>query len=1117
MTDAMKIAAVLAEERAQIIAGATDAHTPPGPFIGLAFSGGGIRSATFCLGVLQALAARKKLASFDYLSTVSGGGYIGSWLSAWIHRAGLNTVQESLAKLGSQQGDPPGCEEAPEVTWLRRYSNYLAPRSGLLSLDSLTLVATWLRNVMLNLVVVLSVMSAVFLVPLLLLEFVDDFAGPPRAFGFAAAWAALLFFCMIAFNLWHQGLSVNRRRNWLITPDGVVATVLVPAVLAACLGALWLFRQPTLDGLTQAIRYFVLLLLVVWVVWFVTSVSKRNGPGVQVVAFEAIVYLLAGSVAFGVGIGAVYLVYSFWSTTLGGTFVVDGPNPARELALVIALGPPAILGAFGLASIVFTGLVGRVYFERSREWWSRMSSWLMIITAAWLSLALLSFYALPLLKWVSTQFSAWFGVLASGWVGTLFASIFVRKPEAASQRVQLRIDQLLAIAATIFMVGMLIVVAAGAAATVTAQARPESAVEAVAPPAAPSVSFALDAQNDRVRYDVTVTEVEEKPFGTFVREHFEALDSARKEDQRIGPFGVVSATFIAVLLIAVLFGWRVDINKFSLHNMYKNRLVRCYLGASNQVRRNEQPFVGLDDSDDLNLGSLASGTKVQRPLHIINTALNLSQGDNLAWQERKAASFTFSPLHCGFSLASTQGDTTASVQGPAAGGDRWRTPGYRPTKEYGSDGVEERCFTLGMGLATSGAAVSPNMGHTTKPALAFVLTLFNARLGRWSANPAARKWRKPSPRFGLFCLLQELFGYSNERRNFVYLSDGGHFDNLGIYELVRRRCAVIFAVDAGADPERKFADVAGAIRKCRIDLGVEIEFRDWDKIQGNATRVAEQSFATAAIRYDAADPTKDGCLILLKPSLTTGEPADVLNYAKNNPPFPQQSTGDQFFNESQFESYRRLGLHCASRCLQVHGDDLPERVASNTRAAPNVMTEQPTFVTKWIGWVLRRPSAKLPQRDGSLLDFFVVLVAVCALFLLVLAGLSRLAAPPAVLEAPLWRSPTFWFLQVDNLFVPFYTALFMTAYASAVRRAVSEAWRWRPLLIALSCMPALFLAGVDYAENSLLLSALIDAPTAIEGLAVVARLKAWSVGVCAVLLVLSLRWVVPACHVRWRR
>jgi hypothetical protein len=129
-------------------------------------------------------------------------------------------------------------------------------------------------------------------------------------------------------------------------------------------------------------------------------------------------------------------------------------------------------------------------------------------------------------------------------------------------------------------------------------------------------------------------------------------------------------------------------------------------------------------------------------------------------------------------------------------------------------------------MAISGAAASPNMGyHTSTPTSSF-LSLFNIRLGEWLGNPRnLETWRRETPRFGLYWLLSELFGNTTDESDFLYLSDGGHFENLGIYELVRRRCCLIVASDAAADPDWQFADLANAIERCRTDFGVSITFK----------------------------------------------------------------------------------------------------------------------------------------------------------------------------------------------------------------------------------------------------------------------------------------------------
>ena len=144
------------------------------------------------------------------------------------------------------------------------------------------------------------------------------------------------------------------------------------------------------------------------------------------------------------------------------------------------------------------------------------------------------------------------------------------------------------------------------------------------------------------------------------------------------PAATVVLVLIGFIVIGVLLAWRVDINKFSLHMMYRNRLVRAYLGASNP-KRHAHPFTGFDPNDDLHLDELlpADG-KLQRPCHIVNTALNLVHGDELAWQTRKAANFTFTPAFCGFELPAMAAPGGAKLAQQAMRGGFRRTAAYRP-------------------------------------------------------------------------------------------------------------------------------------------------------------------------------------------------------------------------------------------------------------------------------------------------------------------------------------------------------------------------------------------------------------------------------------------------------
>jgi hypothetical protein len=166
-------------------------HNLPQKRTALCLSGGGIRSATFALGVLQGLARLSLLKQFDYLSTVSGGGYIGSWLTAWIHRhpGGVTGVAEELRRQPSTVQDP----EPKPVNWLRRYSNYLTPRLGLMSVDTWTLLGTYLRNLTLNWLVLVPILATVLIAPRLLISILHWPAADPYPAARAMLIAGLFF------------------------------------------------------------------------------------------------------------------------------------------------------------------------------------------------------------------------------------------------------------------------------------------------------------------------------------------------------------------------------------------------------------------------------------------------------------------------------------------------------------------------------------------------------------------------------------------------------------------------------------------------------------------------------------------------------------------------------------------------------------------------------------------------------------------------------------------------------------------------------------------------------------------------------------------------------------
>jgi hypothetical protein len=391
--------------------------------------------------------------------------------------------------------------------------------------------------------------------------------------------------------------------------------------------------------------------------------------------------------------------------------------------------------------------------------------------------------------------------------------------------------------------------------------------------------------------------------------------------QRLSLYGILPA------FLSAMVGYFININRFSLHEMYRNRLVRAFLGASNTRSTQRDLFSFFNFTDNLPMSRLwmrkeekparpqeknppakdmdpkppcPHDWKDWRPFHIINIALNIVSTDKLAWQERKAESFTASPLWCG----SAQLDA------------------YRRTSEYGG----KEPISLGTAMAISGAAVSPNMGYNSSPLITFLLTLFNVRLGWWLGNPKRGRFGDDGPRWAAAPLLYELFGLTNDRRKYVYLSDGGHFENLGLYEMVRRRCHLIIVSDAGQDKNLDFGDLSNAVRKIRIDLGIPIEFDDLKCLRLRNTKRRDPDrggpcYTIGRIRYSVADKpvaksheeVHDGIIIYLKPGFRGDETADIVGYAASSTEFPHETTVDQWFSESQFESYRNLGYAIMER------------------------------------------------------------------------------------------------------------------------------------------------------------------------------------------------------------
>ena len=1051
---------------------------------GLAISGGGIRSATFALGLLQGLAELDLLKRFDYISTVSGGGYIGGWLAAWTKREGNvanvhrqlrpRRDDESRADRPPLPKGPDGLvDEEPEpVHHLRSYSSYLAPRSGIFTADTWSLMAIYARNLLINFLILTP--ATVFVVTLVRLALLF-FRAPNDSFverlhvsrltlvvaaSFVFLIALSLVFNVIGMEIFKMQEARNRRKSLKPTPVKVrwLASVVLVAVIAAeAAGALWnwgavldLLRRswalPLLSALLVifffSAAFFVMaqyklrtkpkspigIYRLLWLIiiplivsavmscWlFSIDPESRLMPVVvadgiiigdepnrdvfaadasnfvtrlQPMGYKVLVppydppdflagqspkgrtdleydqsalegwkagrfywwpaLMVAGFFAFMHGVAHLFINWmnlfrlladpgyvqksppfsarrigmvmtdttaSFVSGAVGGLLffilVVKGIwSWHHQPHALVTFGPPLALLLFVVSAALEIGLLGRRLEEDEREWWARVGALILLAATAWV----LSFAAVLYVPWLiefagSEARQLWVkSGLALGWLVTsVGGAIAGRSPSTGNNKVATSmVKELIAqVAPWVFLVGLL----AGVSLL---------------------VGWVVDV-------DVR------QPDGD--HNHWAGVGLASLSSL----VGCCAGSGLFALLMASV----VDVNLFSLHNMYANRLIRAYLGASRKKKawknrwrqgsrpidrcgaptnsggedREENPISGFDFDDDIPLLELRTG-RVSKdlnlpaywgPFPLINTALNLVATRELDWQERLAESFVLSPLYCG-------SESTGYQQLP--------------------DDFRRGNMTLGRAVAVSGAAADPNMGHHTSSAVAALMTVFNTRLGWWIENPsrprrswekdASAQWAAESPSFGGL-ILKELSGQTDSVGRWVHLSDGGHFENLAAYELIRRRCRYVVVSDGGCDPGLEFEDLANLIRKCRTDFGIRIEI-DTAPIQKKTSAGSSLwHCAIGKIRYDDIDGGEvPGMLVYVKSSMTGDEPPDLQQYARRDPTFPHQTTADQFFDETQFESYRALGYHVAR---DVFGEATTEPLGDPVRTNPAVFSK----------------------------------------------------------------------------------------------------------------------------------------------------------------------------------
>ena len=892
--------------------------------LGVCFSGGGIRSATFNLGVLQGLCRQGLLPYMDYLSTVSGGGYIGSWLHGVIqrqHEGNPVTAQDDL-----KPGRKPRAAANDPITFLRKYSNYLAPHLGIFSADTWTIAGVWLRNMALNLLILIPFLAGVMLLvrSLGLAQIRFGAQDPPLWWLWASALLAVA--CYVDWRLLLIVLrEYKNAQPPLAAPDRPAKPPLSgtrwswAAVIATMLAAYILGANPSLQngqltsGVTLGIGSSLFFLHLIFGVFggfpvcFWKSHKEANSltRGASLVLLVVVIPLVCAAVTSG-------------GMILARSWLQHMTQPETQW-IPITLGPALMVLVLMAGVALQIGLMGADFPDTAREWLTQFGSLLAITTVMWTGAFVWSvFCPLWMAKLALSQLPA-VSTLVGGWIASGLASYFsgasskTSGAPAGAKRTSPILEKVAVFAPPVFMALTLLLVSFGAHMAVRELAHEPHGSGCIS-----KSDFTLrpwPMTLDRIREEYWCVLTPASPTVGTQMGWWESVAyefPAGLEWIQQTPSHVTVVLCLACFLIAALLSLRFNINEFSMHHFYKNRLVRCYLGAGAK-RRSPDRLTGFDPKDEIKISSLRATKSYNGPYPIVNCALNLNAGSELATAERKASSFIFTPSYCGAEPKKKEGEL-----------------GYRTTDKFMMTGGPG----LGTAMAISGAAANPNAGYHTSTPLAFLLTVFNVRLGWWVGNPGrAAQSKRSGPRFALSSLLSELFAQTDSSSRYVNLSDGGHFENLGLYELVRRRCRYIIAGDAEEDPNYSFQALGSAIRKCRADFGVEIAI-DTDSLRPakdkqfsaahcvvGTIRYLEppgkgQAFPMCAEAEKADEQHVQGWLVYFKASMTGDEPEDIQQYQGDHSVFPHQPTSDQFFTESQFESYRRLGEHVVEKTFE---------------------------------------------------------------------------------------------------------------------------------------------------------------------------------------------------------
>jgi hypothetical protein len=846
--------ALRAAEEAQVHLRRTQSHVDPdAPLVGVALSGGGIRSATFCIGFFQALARKKLVRRIDYISTASGGGYFGSFLGAAFSRD-----KASAEKIEAELAD----NHSWSIQWLRDNGRFLSPNGAG---DSWIAAAVMLRN-----------WVALHIVMITFAFFLFGFGVLVRA-ELSTSLASSANWVRLERGIWSHHILGIWWSPWLLLPGIPFATLMFPA---GCL--YWLTQfTPLMIGLRRLGALFSKKCTAYSNREFV-SYAQNWLTEVLVIGFIPTVVLLGFALVDSLGQTA----YWKWSA---GNFEF----PAMWAALT-GLG----FGIYGFAAKIYIlaeNLLGKGKLKLTFD-----------------TIAL--FIAL-----------AWLLLIVTGVSVAACSIAWQNERVAVDGRLQPMIDPWILSVAVAITLGLSCIF---------------------------SRSFSF----------VNLSSLQQVYAARLRRAYIGATNPNRQASENYSMTDLIAGDDFCME------DYQPQTHGGPLHLI--NVTVNETLSAKTQIERCDRKGVPMSVGPcGISVGTsshaLWSAHHFQPRRRMLMSAL---------WEDPAR---TIIPLDHGsdatfHALQTSLHPTSVGQHHAGAGAAR-----------------HVEALSLGRWTAISGAAFTTGLGAGTHLGLSLLLGLANVRLGYWwdGGVPPSQRKNSTKPTFlelaGRLvnwvlpvqtCLVNEFFArFHGPARRHWYLSDGGHFENTACYELIRRRVPFIICTDGGQDPNYQFPDLANLVRKARTDFGAEIEVirraheperkepghslpsleqlvhpavldlfgspEDFPVLHEDASAndgrqpAGSRHALLARIRY--VDTGETGWLLLVKPSLAGDEPVDVVQYQRTHSLFPQEPTSDQYFDEAQWESYRKLGEHIGAS-LFVAPEDNDPRWSPSRFAAPEI-------------------------------------------------------------------------------------------------------------------------------------------------------------------------------------